>query len=357
MQSDSTLDEIVGFINALGHLSRNETIERVVKYFGVKVLGAGHYSTAISHPIYNDKVIKLGFGGGSSYTDGEDYRKDGWVMFAFYAMQNPSPIIQRIYAVRCQTRYYVALLDRMSSDVRSDDMDYIKSHPDYRKMLDVLGGTNDLRSANCLRTADGRVVMSDPYSYSNNISWREVSKYTDKLGYIRVEVQEERYEPRPVLADPREEARLRAEAKDRMLRDKPKPHNRAQSAWVPRPLFPFGGSRRVRPAFLPADFAGIEAKVAAQIAALERDRTNRWFNRISKPPIPKLRPSVFIIDSLRRDDEGLHMGAKRRRELEHGDVVRVQMERKVREDRAADRARKWKEHRAKLGRTSPPIRI
>lgn len=161
-----------------------QTLKIKVKDAGFNLLGNGHFSAAFKHGLLPGKVIKVGF-------KKED---SGAAYVAFCRMHQGRVGIPNVYHVARHAGCYTVVLDELvpcerhendehdhyaelayyyvesdyePEDQREDDQPFIQTCKEIRKFFHGIASF-DMHSGNIMFTKDGKPVITDPVSFSQD---------------------------------------------------------------------------------------------------------------------------------------------------------------------------------------------
>ena len=253
-----------------------QTLKIKAKDAGFNLLGNGHFSAAFKHELLPGKVIKVGF-------KKED---SGAAYVAFCRMHQGRAGIPNVYHVSRHAGCYTVILDELvpcqrhendehdhyaelayyyvesdyeSDDVPESDLPFIETCKDIRKFFHGIASF-DMHSGNIMFTKDGKPVITDPVSFSQD---RERGSFSLEPEELLAEIEQiahdkmiERCKRNKAKRDPNGELRIARRRANKERRARRKAHARRRKE-----------REREREQYhvdaLKADLASIEARVLA----------------------------------------------------------------------------------------------
>lgn len=231
-----------------------QTLKIKAKDAGFNLLGNGHFSAAFKHELLPGKVIKVGF-------KKED---SGAAYVAFCRMHQGRVGIPNVYHVARHAGCYTVVLDELvpcerhendehdhyaelaycfvesdyePEDQREDDQPFIQTCKEIRKFFHGIASF-DMHNGNIMFTKDGKPVITDPVSFSQD---REREPFSLEPEELLAEIEQiahdkmiERCKRNKAKRDPNGELRIfrRKVNKERRARRKAHAKWRKEREWI-----------------------------------------------------------------------------------------------------------------------------
>lgn len=221
-----------------------QTLKIKAKDAGFNLLGNGHFSAAFNHELLPGKVIKVGF-------KKED---SGAAYVAFCRMHQGRVGIPNVYHVARHAGCYTVVLDELvpcerhendehdryaelayyfvesdyePEDQREDDQPFIQTCKEIRKFFHGIASF-DMHSGNIMFTKDGKPVITDPVSFSQD---REREPFSLEPEELLAEIEQiahdkmiERCKRNKAKRDPNGELRIARRKANKARRSRRKAH-------------------------------------------------------------------------------------------------------------------------------------